>query len=153
MSFVRNNSNSGNNTVISSESATTIQHLKSEQERIIHRISSLQNLLIDNTTSIVKRSEAKVELTRLQKKYTNYQTSSSLTSRRASLQNLGCRHVVGTYDDSESTREEDYEDEYETPVTKRMRGGGIITLVPTTKGGDGDAVPTKGEKDYVVEGG
>ena len=80
--------------VISSESATTIQHLKSEQERIIHRISSLQNLLIDNTTSIVKRSKAKVELAQLQTKYTNSLPGRASSSRRASLQNLGCRHVV-----------------------------------------------------------
>ena len=91
MSFVRKNS--GGNTTISSESASTLQHLKSEQERIITRISSLQNLLIDNTTSIVKRSKAKVELAQLQTKYTNSRQCAS-SSRRASLQNLGCRHVV-----------------------------------------------------------
>ena len=79
-----------NNNVTSKSSLSTLQALQNTETQIISRINELQNLLSPSnpsSLSVVKRTQAKVELAQLQKQIKS-------TSRRASIQNLGSAHIV-----------------------------------------------------------
>ena len=82
-------------------SLVRLQSLEDEEINTTQRINELQSILSDTSTSIVKRSKAKVELATLQKNTTNLQ-------RRASIQKLGGSGIVknrreSSEDQSQST--------------------------------------------------
>ena len=62
-----------------SSSELQLQVIREENERVQHRIDELHKILSDDTTSIVQRSKAKVELCLLQKDH------HSTTLQRASV--------------------------------------------------------------------
>jgi len=63
-------------------STSTLLHLKQSQERITSRITELQSILSNTSTSIVKRQSAKVELAQLQKQVKHHSKRASVDALR-----------------------------------------------------------------------